>query len=125
MILMAGIALPIQAQKLTKEVKSASEFTQSANNQLYKDYPFDNTQSFKDAQRGFIAPLPNNGVVKDAAGNVVWDLSQFQKFIKEGQKAPNTVNPSLWRQSQLMISGLFEVVPGVYQVRGADLSNGL
>ena len=124
MILMAVIAWPIQAQKFTKEVKSASEFTQSANNQLYKDYPFDNTQSFKDAQRGFIAPLPNNGVVKDAAGNVVWDLSQFQKFIKEGQKAPNTVNPSLWRQSQLlMISGLFEVVPGVYQVRGADLSN--
>ena len=31
---------------------------------------------------------------------------------------------SLWRQSQLAsIGGLFEVVPGIYQVRGLDLSN--
>ena len=33
--------------------------------------------------------------------------------------APDTVNPSLWRQSQLVaMHGLFEVVPGIYQVRG-------
>jgi alkyl sulfatase BDS1-like metallo-beta-lactamase superfamily hydrolase len=36
---------------------------------------------------------------------------------------PTTVNPSLWRQSSLVAQqGLFEVVPGVYQVRGFDLS---
>ena len=36
---------------------------------------------------------------------------------------PDTANPSLWRQSQLLIKdGLFEVVPGIYQVRGYDLS---
>jgi alkyl sulfatase BDS1-like metallo-beta-lactamase superfamily hydrolase len=34
------------------------------------------------------------------------------------------VNPSLWRQSRLnMRHGLFEVVPGVYQVRGLDIAN--
>jgi hypothetical protein len=34
------------------------------------------------------------------------------------------VNPSLWRQSQLInISGLFEVTDGVYQIRNLDLSN--
>jgi alkyl sulfatase BDS1-like metallo-beta-lactamase superfamily hydrolase len=34
------------------------------------------------------------------------------------------VNPSLWRQSALVAEhGLFEVVPGLYQVRGLDLSN--
>jgi len=34
------------------------------------------------------------------------------------------VHPSLWRLAQLNgIHGLFEVVPGVYQVRGYDLSN--
>ena len=39
-------------------------------------------------------------------------------------KAPPTVNPSLWRQSRLnMNHGLFEVVPGVYQVRGFDIAN--
>src|SRR5690606_24809112 len=38
--------------------------------------------------------------------------------------APDTANPSLWRQSTLnAIQGLFEVVPGIYQVRGFDLSN--
>ena len=37
---------------------------------------------------------------------------------------PDTVNPSLWRQSKLnAIHGLFEVVPGIYQVRNFDLSN--
>jgi alkyl sulfatase BDS1-like metallo-beta-lactamase superfamily hydrolase len=34
------------------------------------------------------------------------------------------VNPSLWRQERLnRASGLFEVVDGIYQVRGLDLSN--
>ncbi len=40
------------------------------------------------------------------------------------EEAPPTVNPSLWRQSRLnMQHGLFEVVPGVYQVRGLDIAN--
>ncbi len=37
--------------------------------------------------------------------------------------APDTANPSLWRQGQLLIKdGLYEVVPGIYQLRGFDLS---
>ncbi len=104
--------------------KDASQTTLDYNNKLYDAYPFDDKTSFEEAQKGHIAPLPNNGVVKNANGRVVWDLSAFQAFIKQGEKSPETVNPSLWRQSQLlMYSGLFEVVPGVYQVRGADLSN--
>ena len=40
------------------------------------------------------------------------------------EEAPPTVDPSLWRQSRLnMHHGLFEVVPGVYQVRGLDIAN--
>ncbi len=39
-------------------------------------------------------------------------------------EAPATVHPSLWRQSQLVAKqGLYEVVEGIYQVRGLDLSN--
>ena len=35
-----------------------------------------------------------------------------------------SVNPSLWRQSTLVAKqGLYEVVEGIYQVRGLDLSN--
>ena len=37
---------------------------------------------------------------------------------------PDTVHPSLWRQSQLTANqGLYEVTEGIYQVRGFDLSN--
>ncbi len=38
--------------------------------------------------------------------------------------APPSVDPSLWRQCKLTAKqGLYEVVPGIYQVRGLDLSN--
>ena len=37
---------------------------------------------------------------------------------------PDTVSPSLWRQSQLITrQGLYEVTEGIYQIRGFDLSN--
>ena len=104
--------------------KDASKYTLDYNKKLLKEYPFKDKQSFEDAQKGFIAPLPDSGIVKDANGKVVWNLKAFTDFITQEAEAPETVNPSLWRQSQLlMFSGLFEVVPGVYQVRGADLSN--
>ncbi|MCZ6029254.1 MBL fold metallo-hydrolase, partial [Escherichia coli] len=61
--------------------------------------------------------------IKGEQGNTVRDPQQYA-FIKEGDKAPDSVNPSLWRQSQLInISGLFEVTEGVYQIRNLDLSN--
>jgi alkyl sulfatase BDS1-like metallo-beta-lactamase superfamily hydrolase len=102
----------------------ASEATKAANDALLKAYPFGDKQDFENAKRGLIAPLPDGGVIKDAKGNVVWNLKAFADYIKQGEKAPETVNPSLWRVAQLMMfNGLFEVVPGVYQVRGADLSN--
>ena len=53
---------------------------------------------------------------------MVWSLEPYA-FLS-GAEAPPTVNPSLWRQSRLnMQHGLFEVVPGVYQVRGLDIAN--
>ena len=104
--------------------KPASKTTKAANSKLLHELPFDDIQDFEDAKSGFIAPLPNNGVVTDAKGEPVYDLSKFTAFIGEGIDAPDTVNPSLWRQSQLlMLGGLFKVAEGIYQVRAADLSN--
>lgn len=41
-----------------------------------------------------------------------------------GPAAPETVNPSLWRQTQLVLKGgLFKVVDRIYQVGNADISN--
>ena len=62
-------------------------------------------------------------MIQGQAGNPIWNPEQYS-FITEDAAAPDTVNPSLWRQSQLInISGLFEVTDGIYQVRNLDLSN--
>lgn len=101
----------------------ATYATKAANAKLLEQLPFSDMASFEAAKKGFIAPLPNNGVIKNEKGEVIWDLSKFD-FIKQGEPAPDSVNPSLWRQAQLILQGgLFEVVPGIYQVRTADLSN--
>ncbi|PFG44658.1 alkyl sulfatase BDS1-like metallo-beta-lactamase superfamily hydrolase [Isoptericola jiangsuensis] len=81
--------------------------------------PFNDTQDFDDATRGLIARR-EPGKVTDGSGRVVWDNDTYA-FL-DGD-SPDTVNPSLWRQSTLVATdGLFEVVPGIYQVRGLDLS---
>lgn len=101
----------------------ASAFTKKINAEVLHQLPFADRQDFKDAQRGFIAPLPDGGVIRAKDGKIVWDLPRYA-FIKPDAKAPATVNPSLWRQSQLlMYAGLFKVTDRVYQVRSADLSN--
>nr|WP_243851329.1 alkyl sulfatase dimerization domain-containing protein [Modestobacter marinus] len=81
--------------------------------------PFADGEDFEDARRGFVAAL-EPGIVH-ADGRVVWDNDAYAFLVGD---APETVNPSLWRQSSLnAVQGLFEVTPGIYQVRGLDLSN--
>lgn len=100
--------------------KNATQPIVDSNNALLDSLPFDNTQDFEDADRGFVAAL-EPGVVRNADGQVVWDNDTYA-FL-DGD-APDTVNPSLWRQSKLVArQGLYEVVEGIYQVRGFDLSN--
>ncbi len=82
--------------------------------------PFHNTTDFENADRGFIAAL-SPCVIRAADGRVVWDNDAYS-FL--GGPAPTSVHPSLWRQSTLTAKqGLYEVVPGIYQVRGFDISN--
>ncbi|MBQ2954861.1 MAG: MBL fold metallo-hydrolase, partial [Clostridia bacterium] len=45
-------------------------------------------------------------------------------FLNDYEKAPDTVNPSLWENTRNNHAyGLFEVCEGIYQVRGYDMSN--
>ncbi|MEU9606463.1 alkyl sulfatase dimerization domain-containing protein [Streptomyces sp. NPDC048057] len=82
--------------------------------------PFSDTQDFEDAARGLIARRTPNVVTADD-GSPVWDGDSYAFLSGD---APDTVNPSLWRQSRLVAQqGLYEVVDGIYQVRGFDLSN--
>ena len=108
-----------QAQE---QAKPATDATKAANAKLLQELPFNDKTSFEAAHKGFIAPMPQN-VLTGPSGNAIWDPAKYA-FIKEGMAAPDTVNPSLWRQSQLInISGLFKVADGIYQVRNHDLSN--
>ncbi|MGY3857977.1 alkyl/aryl-sulfatase [Aeromonas intestinalis] len=118
--LVTSLSLPsLAAEDLRKEAAAA---TQAANDKLLTELPFADKTDFENANKGFIAALPS-APIKGEAGNLIWDPQKYG-FIKEGQKAPATVNPSLWRQSQLInISGLFKVTDGIYQVRNLDLSN--
>ena len=88
---------------------------------MLKALPFSDTGDFDDASRGFLGTL-EHARIANAQGRAVWSLEPYG-FLSD-DKAPATVNPSLWRQSRLnMQHGLFEVVPGVYQVRGFDIAN--
>ncbi|MDE1351612.1 MBL fold metallo-hydrolase [Vibrio aestuarianus] len=119
-IVIAILALP---PTHASESKPATEVTIAANNKVAQSLPFKNKRDFKDAQRGFIAKQETVTITNEN-GDVVWDLEAYKKFITLDNPAPDSVNPSLWRNAQLnMINGLFEVTDGIYQVRGYDLSN--
>ena len=93
--------------------------TRTANENLANRLPLTDQQDFEDASRGLLAAISAPAILDDD-GNSVWEIAQFD-FVTGG--APDTVNPSLWRQGELVAKhGLFEVAPGLYQVRGYDLS---
>ncbi|WP_144552459.1 alkyl/aryl-sulfatase [Bacillus sp. X1(2014)] len=105
--------------KVLNPSKSATSFTKKANLAVYESLNFNDLQNFEDANRGFIAPLETT-ILKDHSGEVVWDIDKLDFLL---DTAPETVNPSLWRNAQLQaISGLFEVVEGIYQVRGQSIA---
>ncbi|MEV0332722.1 alkyl sulfatase dimerization domain-containing protein [Nocardia sp. NPDC050717] len=81
---------------------------------------YDDRTDFENADRGFIATLTPMRIT-DAAGEPVFDTTAYS-FL-DGP-CPDTVNPSLFRQAQLCVkNGLYEVVDGIYQIRGFDISN--
>ncbi|EMA8094721.1 alkyl sulfatase dimerization domain-containing protein [Enterobacter hormaechei] len=120
---LAGVLTSLSLSAFAEvQPQDATATTRQANNALYKKLPFADKTDFENAHKGFIAPLPQN-MIKGEQGNVIWNPAKYD-FVKEGEKAPDTVNPSLWRQSQLInIGGLFKVTDGVYQIRNLDLSN--
>ncbi|WP_338701874.1 alkyl sulfatase dimerization domain-containing protein [Streptomyces sp. Q6] len=107
---------------MTEDIQSnpAGSRIVAANEAVLRQYPFDDTRDMDDARRGFLGTA-DDPRIRDAEGRVVWDLGAYG-FLDKG--CPDTANPSLWRQSRLCAEhGLFEVVEGIYQVRGFDLSN--
>ncbi|MCW3171884.1 alkyl/aryl-sulfatase [Shewanella subflava] len=121
-VAMLSLAVSFESFAATQP-KPATDHTKQANNAVLKALPFNDKQDFENAKRGFIAK-PDVVTIKDDKGNVVWDLEQYKTYISEDKPAPDTVNPSLWRNSQLVMQhGLFEVRENIYQIRSFDLSN--
>lgn len=94
--------------------------TVERNKAFAKRLSLEDAQDFEDAGRGLIA-VPENLKILGDDGEILRDMKAFA-FL-EGD-VPASVNPSLWRQARLNnIHGLFEVTPGIYQIRGFDISN--
>ena len=108
----------IEAKETPKDASPSVVTQQQA---VRKALPFADTADFDDAARGFLGTIEQARITSES-GRTVWSLEPYG-FLSEAE-APATVNPSLWRQSRLnMHHGLFEVVPGVCQVRGLDIAN--
>ena len=100
-------ACAMSAQASAQDAKPAQPDVVAANRAVKSQLPFEDRQDFEDAMRGFIATVPG--------------AADRYSFLKGD--APDTVNPSLWREAQLdAINGLFKVADGIYQVRGLSVA---
>lgn len=99
--------------------KPATKHTIEANSALDKTLPWHDSSAFERSERGLIAAFGEH----DAA-----ELRNSRGYLEVDdirRDRPNTVNPSIWRQGAMNYAsgGLYEVTDGIYQIRGADLSN--
>ncbi len=106
--------------------KDASAMTAETNEAVYALLDFSDERERDFASRNLIA-APETLELTDESGKVVWSQKAYA-FLDGADgspaEAPATANPSLWRNAQLNhLYGLFEVVEGIYQVRGYDMTN--
>jgi alkyl sulfatase BDS1-like metallo-beta-lactamase superfamily hydrolase len=113
-------AVPVPSSHLDA-ARDAEPATKAANAAMAAKLPFADTADFEAAKRGLIATVPE-GIVRTGGGTVLWNLGEYA-FI-DGELAPDTVNPSLWRIARLnLANGLFKVTDRLYQLRGFDIAN--
>ncbi len=107
---------------LNAQSKGAQQATVQVNSAIYSLLDFEDTTEAEFAAKGLI-DAPEVLELKDADGKVVWSQKAYS-FLDDYEKAPDTVNPSLWENTKNNhYYGLFEVVEGIYQVRGYDMAN--
>lgn len=139
LLLLAGLAACTKQAALDTTLPpnytgASTKATRDSMAKVLGELPFSNKSDLEFANYGFVKTLDDPQIKelqttaqqKDTLVNV-YNLNAFS-FIKANAvdgKAPNTVNPSLWRQSYLnQLSGLYELQRGqIYQVRGFDLAN--
>ena len=101
--------------------KAPSTYTLEVLRQAKAGLPFADTRDFEEQAKGLIAPMTEMTIPADG-GHVAWDMERF-RFLDQ-QDEFDSIHPSLHRISRLNNNyGLYEVIPGIYQVRGFDLSD--
>lgn len=103
-------------------MSAATDRTTTTNRAVADELPLDDPADLERVRRGRIAGLERLVVHHDVHGRPILDTADWG-FLDDVD-APATVNPSLWRQARLNREhGLYELCPGLYQVRGYDISN--
>jgi alkyl sulfatase BDS1-like metallo-beta-lactamase superfamily hydrolase len=101
--------------------KAPSKYTIAVIEKARASLPFADKRDFEEQKKGFIAAPSYMKIMADA-GHVAWDMDRWQ-WVLESEDF-DSIHPSLVRQSKLNMNyGLYEVIPGFYQVRGFDLAN--
>jgi len=101
--------------------KPPSEHTKKIFEEARAGLPFSDKQDFEEYQRGFIA-RPKSGIIMADAGHEAWNKERYEFLLNGGDI--DSIHPSMLRSEQLNMNfGLYEVIPGIYQVRGFDLAN--
>ena len=101
------------------EIEDATAITAEKNAEWYESWIF-RRREFANAERGWLDNAEGK-IIYAEDGKFAWDLQSYGDLNRD---APDTVNPSLWRNTQLNAkAGLFEVCDGIYQVRGFDMAN--
>jgi alkyl sulfatase BDS1-like metallo-beta-lactamase superfamily hydrolase len=120
-VTLAAGSTPAAAEHFHPQGKPPSEHTVAVLEQARKTLPFSDERDFGEQKKGFLAAPDSKKIMADT-GKVVWDMERFDWLAQS--TAFRSIHPSLTRQSKLNLNyGLYEVIPGFYQVRGFDLAN--
>lgn len=100
----------------------ATEYTIAANLKANNTSAWNNNEEdFRFANQGFMATDDPLIIPSDYPNYTSWNMQAFS-FLDNGT-CPDTINPLLCRHARLNnINGLFEVIPGIYQIRGFDIT---
>jgi alkyl sulfatase BDS1-like metallo-beta-lactamase superfamily hydrolase len=102
--------------------KRPTEHTLRVFEEARKTLPLSDRQDFEEQEKGFIA-RPESGIIMADAGNEAWNKERYE-FLLDNEEEIDSIHPSMLRSEILNMNfGLYEVIPGIYQVRGFDLAN--
>lgn len=116
-----AISFAQEYKHFDKKGKMPSEFTIAKWEELKNKLPFEDERDFEEQKKGFIVAPEYKEIYADA-GHVAWSMGKYD-FLLQGEDF-QSIHPSLQRQAILNMNyGLYEVIDGIYQVRGFDLAN--